>query len=276
MARRTYWLITSLLPCICQASPITPTTLPSATWFPPLYRLEVTPSYTFCSIHKINSSHGNFTQSEQASLLGSTLQFSYESDWTALASFSVADTTERHWGFNEALLALGYNICNDILGDSFSLSVFASGAIHSSRATKDILLDHSGEFEAEAHVILGKELPCECTWSARSALDLGLGLANRGAPYFHGTFLLEKNLWDEHIVTLFTKSFIGFGSHALTPKFHGFGPVNHRSVTVGAGYRFLCFDYGDLGLTASLGVYAYNYPKLPFQATLFWQFFLGP
>lgn len=232
-------------------------------WYPPLF--EIQPFVSGLSQHSssVESPHGNFEHGLHANFLNCGASISYF-EWAGELDLSLAETSKRTFSFDHLSFTARYQIADDVaLVDP--LSVVASLTVNTASRTAltDIATFHHGRCEAIAHLSLGKEIPSGQFWFSRLWGALGMGMADKGSPWWHFHLCAEKNVFDRQRWMIFMDSLIGCGVNSLArhKSFHGYGSIAHRSVDLGVNYRYSF----ECGLQAFFGysyrIYAQNFPQ---------------
>lgn len=232
-------------------------------WYPRTY--EINPFVTGITQLStcVQSPHGNFERGLHANYLNCGV-YAAAYEFGAELDLSLAESSIRSFGFDSFSCTGRYQLWDDVaLVDPVSVIASISLKAATQTALNDIASFHHGKFETMMHVSVGKEFPCAQFWLSRFWGAVGLGIADVGSPWWHFYLCAEKNAFDKHKWKIFIDSLIGCGGESLShcKKFHGYGPIAHRSVDLGVEYSY-SFDFG---LNASLGyfyrIYAQNFPK---------------
>jgi hypothetical protein len=136
---------------------------------------------------------------------------------------------------------------------------------------KDISSFHHGRSEAEIFLSFGREEPLELTmtWASRWWGVLGIGVAERGSPWVRGDFAYEYRASLESEWRFFVNTLWGLGHKYLHwHHFHGYGPIDHRSIDIGLRYTYLIEYVGHINFNYSYRVYAYNFPAHAHQVMI--------
>lgn len=245
-------------------------------WFGTDFTFDITPFYIFRYFPSLNTDFRHFSTHETGNIIGSEIHFTGMREYTAGMFVSLTKTSRMEFGLNSVNFMAGTQFFNDRLGDFLTASAYFMANGNASRATRDLILYHSARWELEWHLSVGKERTVGPSWSYRGWLDLGFGTGTSGSPYLKGLLFLEKNYCDCSVVGVFAKTWIGLGNRPLKPPFYGYGSVAHRNLDVGMRYTYMTPYWGCFGADVSLGLVAVNYPRLPVQGRVFWNFNLGP
>lgn len=240
--------------------PIEGVAMDLAPWYPRLFEFQ--PSIEVFSQHSrsIASDHGTFLKPLHANFVNCSVAFPYY-NWCGELELLSAVSKPRH--FDNTSVTARYQLSNDVSGESFLSSVAALSVTSATRnALHDLSSFHHGRFEAIVHLSLGKEMDDNQFWSSRFWGTLGVGAADVGSPWIHFKLCAEKNYSDRSILSIFLESLYGFGGNALSKhkKFHGYGPIRHRSIDFCAFYSYILDGGQKLSLGCRYRVYARNFP----------------
>lgn len=153
-----------------------------------------------------------------------------------------------------------YAILDDVAGDPISLTFGAILSKASWKALKDKSSFHHGLGECECFVSFGKEQPFQDEWVQRWWGFLGLGIAERGSPWIRAKANYERRFLGIHQINTFLEGLVGLGVHRLSHPFSGYGPIQHGSLDIGVGYRYLLWEGKSVGMQYSFRLYARNFP----------------
>jgi hypothetical protein len=202
---------------------------------------------------------------------GASLGASPTPDWNFEAEVMSAATRQHSYLFDYGAITARYLLLNDVIGDPVGVTVGATVMFATRQSLHDYSLFHSGEYEYLAHISVGRESSCESFWTSRWWSTLMIGFANRGAPWTRFHVEWEKNWCDLSQFFLFADVVAGWGSRDVNlNKFLGYGPIQHRALDIGAGYRLLTDEWGTLGFMYAYRPYAHNRPANVQQLLLTW------
>ena len=230
-------------------------------WFERDLIIPLRASYIYQTYPYVQASHGHFGHEAHDSFLPLSASIAYQ-DINAELELVFADTRRQHTTLDCIRLTGLYRIWNDIIGDPLSVVAGVTLTKAFSHSVKDPSSFHHGRIEAEFLVSAGRETSVEALWSTRWWGVLGLGIADHGSPWIRGELAWEKNWCDQQQLRLFVNTLWGLGRDNLHPchHFHGYGPLNHQSIDLGARYSYVF----ESGLTLSAGftrrIYARNFP----------------
>lgn len=231
-------------------------------WFGKNLLIEFRTAYTYRYYPHLDIDGSEFSYHSNDNFLDIGASISPLPEWSVEAEIIGAEDRQRSAGLDNVRLTIRYLLMDDVAAlNPISLAV----GVTASRATRIALNDlssfHHGRSEYEFHVAAGKEFPCCGFWNYRIWGLFGYGVTAHGDPWMHSIVDIEKNYWDCHQIGLFSHGLFGTGHHELDPFFFtGYGPIQHRSVDIGARYAFLWNCVGTLTLEYSYRVWARNFP----------------
>lgn len=227
--------------------------------------LELYPRFDYLVQHydKIHSTSGSKRRTAYDHFFTLGLSGSY-SAWSAEVETTLANTRHRSLGFDNLKLTGRYQWYNDILGDdTISITPGITLSKASKVALKDLSSFHHGRNSAEAHLSIGKEMPCLDTWSSRGWGVLGIGVGDHGSPWLRSHLAWEKHFVPSMRWRVFCHALYGLGGNSLSFEngFSGYGSISHRSVDVGTSLQKATDCWGTFHLEYSRRVYACNFPQ---------------
>lgn len=171
-----------------------------------------------------------------------------------------ADTYRQDGCLDNVRLTLRKQLYSDIIGDPISLTAGLTLTQAFKHSLHDISSFHHGKFEGEFHLAAGKELSCGSFWMSRMWGVIGIGQGDRANPWIRADLTYERNWWDFHKVTVFTKTLWGLGPKNLSLPFKGYGPIAHQSIDIGASYDYQTPWRAIVGVEYAHRLYARNFP----------------
>lgn len=152
-------------------------------------------------------------------------------------------------------------LLDDVAGDPISFAIGVSLIKACWHSLKDKSSFHHGLGEAELFVSFGKEHSFRDSWCHRWWGVLGMGIAERGSPWFRGQVNYEVRFKEHHEFKVFVDLLGGLGRKQLHKHdFKGYGPIAHQSVDLGGRYAYLFENEGVLSVAYAFRVYARNFP----------------
>lgn len=233
-------------------------------WYSRDFEIKPTATYTYRNSSSIASKSHAFYKP----LYGHFYKFAVQVpifNWSGGCGLLFANGRDRAFGIDNSFLSGCYRFMDDTAGfDPISLVVGGTLVFASKAALQDRSSFHHGRLEALFHVSAGKEWSDEQFWLHRLWASALLGLSDVGSPWWQVQLAWEQNREGIDRFSLYLSGLYGCGGATLKPHashFHGYGPIAHRSVDVGA--RYTC--YFDAGAEASFeyrhAIYAFNFPR---------------
>jgi hypothetical protein len=234
-----------------------------APWYTQEFEIRPTAAYFFRSSRNISADNHSFHRN----LNGHFFKLSALTpvfQWCGEVDMLLADTSMRAFGIDCFSLSMRYGFADDV-SDSSSVSIVGGGTLRfaSKAALNDLNSFHHGRFEALGHIACGKEWSQEQYWTYRIWGMALLGLSDVGSPWSLAQVGLERNWCDVYQLKAFLGYLCGFGGQSLHKhgSFHGYGPINHRSLDAAIRYN-RAFECGlNVCLEYRRTIYSYNYPK---------------
>ena len=176
---------------------------------------------------------------------------------------NLARTPHQTYGFRSAAIQARYLVLDDIAGDPISLVLGGNMRGVTARAVRDVSCPYGSYLNAEVTLFLGKETSHEGDWLYRWYVGGALlGVANHGLPWNRYLTAFETR-FSRHALKVFSLGYFGYGKHKKVSidHFHGWAPIHHSSIDIGAQYRYEFFLYGELGLSYAYRLWARSYPE---------------
>lgn len=238
-------------------------------WYPKALELQGEVSCLYQTYRKVASGRELHYSSDDFFLSTSLGASAFK--WYGEVDLVMAKTRKRNFAMDSYQLEVRYQLMDDVTAEnpvSLITGVVLGKATHP--AVEDFSSFHHARCEAEMHVSIGKEFSCLDYWISRFWSVLALGVGDTGSPWIRFNVNWEKNHWDKHSWGLFMNSWWGLGGNNLrhAHDFEGYGPIAHRSIDLGASYRYQ-FDFGGkVTLSYAYRVYAKNFPQNASLVTL--------
>lgn len=232
-------------------------------WFSEFLEFNFRTGYEYSFFNQIDHSSRSLDETIHAHVLDFGLGLTAPQDWNWELELEFADTTLESFGYRSFALGIRKLWWDDVCGDPVSLVTGFTYRDASSRFLTDPSTPYHARANFELHTSVGKEWCCGHYWSFRIFSLLALGQANKGSPWLRGDLTLWGNFQDCHQVSLYGKSYFGFGSRETVniDNFNGWANIRHQSIDVGGSYRYLLGIYGSLRFDYLHRVYARSYPE---------------
>lgn len=174
-----------------------------------------------------------------------------------------AQTPHQPYSFRSSGLCGKYCFLNDIEGNPISFVAGVNIRGVSGRAVRDVSSPYASYCNAEAMLSVGKEFTKDKNWNSRGYVTGVVGLANKGSIWNRFLVVGEGRVARSHIFKGFFTGYFGYGPQEEIDieEFQGWGRVAHRSLDIGAQYRYHFALWGDLGISYAYRVFAKSYPS---------------
>lgn len=231
-------------------------------WLGNNLELESRFTYFLESYQRIETSKGKTKRPTDDSFYTLSLGTSAFDLLAAEIELVLSDTRSHSFDWDCVRLTGRYALLDDIIGDPVSLITGITVTQASTAGLHDISSFHHGKIEAELHASIGQELSCDRFWTSRWWSVFGVGLADVGSAWIRANGVYEKNWWNQYQARLFVNTLWGFGHNRLKlHAFHGYGPIHHQAIDLGASFTY-CFAFsGTLSLEYSRRLFARNFPE---------------
>lgn len=233
-------------------------------WFGNVLELDLRASATANAYRLISTGHGTVYRNSCDIFYNLSASLAYPEDLTFELEAVAVNGSHHGFGMDSLLFTARQRWMNDITAeDPISLTGGLTVAQIFKPGLRNLSAFHHGGIQFEAHVAAGKEFSCNEFWVSRLWGVLGFGVADMGSPWIRGNAFWEHNWWNNHRVQIFMRTLWGLGHNDLNlcHTFHGYGPINHQSIDLGASYGYL-FDCSImLSLEYGHRVYARNCPR---------------
>lgn len=220
-------------------------------------------SYTYSRFRHVQNAVVQPRSASNNQLIAFDLGFIPFDGWEAAAELEFAHTPRQSWGRRSIAFQVRNRILDDIIGDPISLTVGGSIRQVAGVSVRDISSPYAARWDFEVHTAIGNEWSYGPTWYMRWYGVGALGQGNRGSPWTRARLVFELNRSDRHQISLFSAGYWGFGNrHKVDIQhFTGWGKINHSSVDIGFGYRYVTEVWGYLWLEYGHRILARSYPQ---------------
>ncbi len=178
----------------------------------------------------------------------------------------LAETPRQSFGYRSFATQFRYQILDDLLGDPISLTSSFNFRHVSSDSVRDISSPFHSKYNYELNLSAGKEWNYRIWWILRTFGFLAVGQGSSGWPWLTLHAAVQSNCPIDHQFRFFIESYIGFGGDKIVniDDFNGWGKIQHRSIDLGIGYRYILGVWGSASLDYQQRVYAHSYPENEF------------
>lgn len=237
--------------------------LDQSPWLGDVYEFNLDSEVIYSQYRYINHAKEQPLYMYRNYLTKETLSFTASPNLELEFELELARTPHQLYGFRSTALAARYLALDDIAGDPVSLSLGANMRAVGGRAVRDVSSPYSSYLNTEIMATLGKEFTKGKDWKSRGYLAAVLGLANHGSAWNRVEAVCEGKIFSSQVLRAFMTGYFGYGPkrNIDIDNFHGWGRVEHRSIDLGAQYRYCFTLWGDLGLSYAYRVFARSYPQ---------------
>lgn len=262
MNKQSFILFFIIAPFAAQALLIKP-------WFSEPWEFELDTSFTYSRYRKVQNAVRPLKHASNDYLVAFDLSvvpgsaFAPEANWSYDIDLELVQTPRQSFGFRSAAAQIRYLWLNDVVGDFASVvtGVNIRGVSHTS--LRDVSCPYHYYGNIELNTSIGKEWDKLQYWVARTFAFLGIGTAYRGYPWIRAHLAVEGDHKDRFQYQVFSRGYFGLGNRNKVniQHFHGYEFIRHRSIDVGAGFRYMFELWGSLTLEYSYRVYAHSFPE---------------
>lgn len=224
-----------------------------------LAEFHLRPSYTYRHYPSVQNLPTNYSSNDQFPVINLGVRFLPQ--WEAQFDLETAKTRARSFGTQSFAAQLRTQILSDIAGDPISLLIGGRLRYVTSHSLHDLSCPYHATLNLSAIASLGKEFDPYDNVSFRLWLFTALGIGNRGAPYITPDLHFDTIYAKSHTFSLFALSDWGLGSKRVSLSQFGYANVAHRSIDLGAKYKYDFGMYGSLSLAYAYRIYAHNFPN---------------
>lgn len=237
-------------------------------WFGQTWLFYLTPSYEYRYYPDVDN--GTCQYSSHDNLAKVNLDFSFLPQWDIQLEGIFASTSRLSWGTQAIGSSLRYLHYNDVEGDPLSLTFNGNLFYVPTRSQKDPSTPFHSTLNFELGAALGKEIDKVYNWSYRIWAYGGAGIANRGAPWTRAIIAFDSNIYQRHLLRIFTHGYFGFGGieEVNIDNLRGYANIDHQSIDVGLRYAYEFDIWGNLSLEYFYRPFAHSYPERLHSVTI--------
>jgi hypothetical protein len=233
-------------------------------WFGNAHEFEFYTDYIYSHFRKVN--HGvhqlHHPWNVQQLFLG--FDVATMGNFQGEVQLEFADSPKMRWGLRSSALQLRYLLLDQLMqGDPLNLAVGANLRIAQFRSLKDASSPYHGHVNGELNFSIGREWSNGPYWTLHPFAYLGVGQANKGYPWINPIFAFQQNFQDRHQYQVFLNGYFGFGGHKEVniDHFRGYAKIQHRSIDIGGGYRYLFDIWGSITVQYAYRLWAKSFPE---------------
>ncbi|MBS0627848.1 MAG: hypothetical protein JSS09_06515 [Verrucomicrobia bacterium] len=237
--------------------------LDQSPWLGDVYQFNLDSMVAYSHYRYINHAKEQPTYTYRNYVTKETLSFTASENLELEMEIELARTPHQLYGFRSSAMQARYRLLDDIAGDPLSLTLGASLRGVGGRSVRDVSSPYSSYLNAEVMFSLGKEFTKTTEWTSRGYLAGLIGLANHGSVWNRVEANFEGKFFNAQVIKAFMAGYFGYGPKTLVNinHFHGWREIAHRSIDLGAQYRYCFPRWGDLGLSYAYRVFARSYPQ---------------
>lgn len=213
-------------------------------WFNPMFTPQIKATAGYRGGHNVDTEY-----------LIADVAMTVWNDIKAEIEIEGAKTRKNDFNYESARVSGFYRFKNDAIGDDLSIVGGLTVAFPAGLFTRDIGVYEPGTPQFLAHLIVGRECDCTCTWSSRVWGFLTFGIARHSSPWLKGGVFYELNLFECGRFRGGFQTLTGFGNHRLKP-FHSYSNVAARELSLLLSYR-----YEDYEISGVQTLYHNQYPS---------------
>lgn len=242
-----------LLPCSLFSFELQP-------WYLAIGEFNFRPSYSYRYYPSVSQAKPYHSHDHRIDL---NLGVQFWPNWEVQLETDFLHSHKLNWGAEAVGMQIRHLLLDDVAGDPVSLSVGLQGYFVPTRSLRDVSVPYHAQGNLELGVAIGKEVDKIYHWLFRFWGFLGVGQANRGAPWIRPLLMAEMKFQQKHVFKAFTESSIGFGCrhHLKIDDFNGYAKIAHRSIDLGLNYTYLFRIWGSLSFEGAYRVYAHSFPR---------------
>lgn len=236
-------------------------------WYPTVGEFNLRSAYSFCYYPSVSQGRPYHSHDHRIDL---NLGVQFWSNWDVELESGFLHSRRLNWGTERVGLQLRHLFLDDVAGDPISLSIGLQGFYVPTRSLRDVSVPFHAQGNLELGAAVGKEIDKTYNWLFRFWGFMGVGMANRGAPWIRSLLMAEMKFKENHVLKAFTESYIGFGHRhrVCANDFNGYGKIAHRSIDLGLNYTYLFRIWGSLSFEGAYRLYAHSFPKHAVSARL--------
>lgn len=243
-------------------------------WLTPIAEFELRPAYSYSYYPSVEGARNPPSYHSHDQMIDLNLGVNFWPNWDFQFQTDFAHTSKLNWGGRRVGLQLRYLLMDDVAGDPLSLTIGGQVFYVPSRNMRDVSSPYHSQGNFELGIGAGKEIDSTFDWRYRFWGFLGVGIANRGAPWLRPILAAEGKFHHHHILRLFTEGYFGFGNRDSVniDNFNGYAKIAHHSIDLGLNYTYQFRIWGALGLQYAYRVYAHAFPRHASTFTLEYRF----
>lgn len=232
-------------------------------WFGNVYEFNLLSRYSYSYFSSVDSAFPPLAETSHDHLFYFDLEFSPSSTLSIDTDIEFTETPRQSFGFRSFALQGRYLFFDDNIGDKVSLALGGNIRYTSSISLKDISCPYYANCDFEGTVAIGKEFYKEDFWRVRIWGTGGIGIGNRGSPFFLGIVALEGNIHEVNKWSIFAIGTHGYGRKTVIDidDFYGYANIREKNVDIAGRYGHRFGVWGTLSFEYRRRVYAKCCPE---------------
>ncbi len=237
--------------------------LQEAPWLGNVYEFEFHTDFCYSQYAKIDRAIEQPSYAYNNYVTDASLSLTASPKIDVEIELDMARTPHQTYGFRSAAFQIRYLFLDDIVGDLVTFNMGLNTRAVTGRAVADVSSPYASYWNGEATVSIGKEFTRDEDWKTRGYALGSVGLANHGSFWNRYKAAYEARIGSYQALEVFSVGYFGYGGEKRVniDQFRGWGFIQHRSIDVGAKYRYLFQFWGSLSVSYACRVWAVSYPE---------------
>lgn len=231
-------------------------------WLADFLEFYLDSSYTYYRFRHVDDAVHQLHSPSNNNLLSFDVGFIPVDGWELALEAEFASTPRQSWGRRSVAGQIRVRWLDDIAGDPITLTTGLSVRQVAHVSVHDISSPYAARWDIEAHAAIGNEWSRGANWYMRWYGVGALGQGNTGSPWTRGRAAFELNRDNHHQIEFFGIGYWGFGHRRKVniEHFRGWGHIDHASIDLGVGYRYVTDFWGYFWIEYAHRVLAKSYP----------------
>ncbi|MCH9611071.1 MAG: hypothetical protein S4CHLAM81_00180 [Chlamydiales bacterium] len=247
-------------------------------YFSPLFEPQLSADYLYQHEKRIETPLGSFDLQNPINNAIFSFGMTVWPRWNVEAEvlFSSNPATEVNFSYQATKLTGRYLLYDQACGDYATVATGATlFAVRSAFLSATSCWFH-GNFNSELNISAGREFLYRDEWWMRLWAYAGLGMANKGNPWWHLVSELDLKVC-RIIMAPMLELVYGTGSHDINPaeRFPGYAGINHQLINLGLSLKRESIGWGTLMGNFWYNVHARNFPDNYWGLGVTWLYPIG-
>ena len=248
-------------------------------WLPPPWEFQTKADYLYQYEDSIQTPRGDFNLNNPINNATFGLDLTFWPSWNAEIELLLSSNpaTNVNFSYEATRLTGRYQWLDEACGDCVSVtSGVTLFAVRSSFLTATSCWFH-GNFNAEFNAAVGKEYVRNNEWLMRLWGYAGLGVANKGNPWWHYYGAWDVKACCNITISALAELVYGMGNNNIIPAevFPGYAGIRHQFVNIGLSVKRDCICWGTWELNGWYNVHAFNFPQDYYGLGVTWRMPFG-